>query len=264
MKGKGGQRIPFEPAISIIMPCFKGEAYIERSLRETEEALKAWRDNFEILVVVDGRVDQTWEIASRLSSEFGNIRVLGYQANRGKGYAVRQGLEKAAGRFAFMLDSDLDYDPRSLECFLTVAERTGADIVVGNRRDSRSVFVYPLARKVSSYIFNAYVNALFSTLNISDTQAGVKLLKTETVRRELLPRLERVPESDGFVFDVCLLVLARQLGLKIACAPCVFRMHSSTIGISKTFIRTSYTMWKDVLNFRFSTPSGEPSGRSVR
>jgi glycosyltransferase involved in cell wall biosynthesis len=242
-----------EMSISVIMPCFKGEEYIERSIREAEKEFIKFIDAFEIIVVADGIIDKTMEIASRMADEYGNIKVCGYEKNRGKGYAIRYGMKKASGEYAFMLDSDLDYDPSSLNKFLVIAKESEADIVVGNRRDARSIFVYPLARKITSFIFNGYVNILFRDLDIPDTQAGVKLLKTEVIKRDLFTELEKYTESDGFVFDVCLLVLARRNKLKIASSPCIFQMRSSTIGIGTNYLRTSYKMWKDVLAFKQSS-----------
>lgn len=241
-----------EIEISIIMPCFRGEEYIERSIRETEDELSRLCINFEIVIVLDGIVDKTIEIASRLAEEFRNIRVLAYENNKGKGYAIRYGVKNAKGKYALMLDSDLDYNPICLKEFLMIGKETGADIVCGNRRDPKSIFVYPFFRKISSYIFNIYVNFLFSNLNIPDTQAGAKLFKSEIVKRKLFPEIERHTESDGFIFDVCLFVLARRCKLKIVSAPCIFKMRSSTIGISRNFFVTSYKMWKEVLTFKLS------------
>ncbi len=240
--------------VSIVLPCFRGEGYIERSIREAENEFAKFMtvSSFEIIVVVDGIVDKTMEIVTHLAEEFGNISVLGYESNRGKGYAIQYGVEKAKGKYTFMLDSDLDYDPTSVKEFLRIAEETGADIVVGNRRHPQSIFVYPLARKVSSYFFSGYVNALFRDLHVPDTQAGVKLLRSEVINRKTFPEIRKHAESNGFIFDVCLLVLARRSGLKIVSSPCIFRMHSSTIGIGKDFFRTSYRMWKEVLTFKLS------------
>jgi glycosyltransferase involved in cell wall biosynthesis len=244
-----------EIEVSIIMPCFRGEEYIERSIREAENELSKIIDSFEIVIVVDGIVDKTIEIASRLAEEYRNIKVLAYENNRGKGYAIRYGIERVEGKYAFMLDSDLDYNPISLKEFLMIAKETGADIVCGNRRDPRSCFVYPFVRKVSSYIFNIYVNTLFRHLNIPDTQAGTKLFKSEIVKRKLFPEIERYAESNGYIFDVCLLVLARRSHLKITTAPCIFKMRSSTIGVGKKYFITSYKMWKEVLTFKLSIGS---------
>lgn len=234
------------------MPCFRGEKYIESSIREAEIEFSTFIKYFEIVLVVDGIVDRTIEIASRLTEEYENLKVYGYEINRGKGYAVRHGIEKAKGEYIFMLDSDMDYSPASLKEFLTIAEESKADIVIGNRRDPRSIFIYPLARKVSGYIFNRYVNAIFSDLDIPDTQASAKLLKTENIKSKLLPEIERYNEADGYIFDVCLLVFARKMGLKIVSSPCIFKMRSSTIGIGKSFLQASYKMWKQVLSFKLA------------
>jgi glycosyltransferase involved in cell wall biosynthesis len=238
--------------VSIVIPCYEGENYIEKSIREAEREFVHFIDCFEIIVVVDGIVDKTFEIVSRLADEYGNIRIFGYDRNRGKGFAVRYGIEKAGGEYAFMMDSDLDYKPAILKEFLTIAEATGADIVCGNRRDANSIFIYPALRKVSSYLFNSFVNFMFRHLDIPDTQAGVKLFRSETTRRKLLPELKRYGESDGFVFDVCALVLARRGNLRIVTAPCIFEMRTSTIGVGRSFFSTSSTMLKEVFTFKSS------------
>jgi hypothetical protein len=124
-----------------------------------------------------------------------------------------------------------------------------ANIVVGNRRDKDSNFVYPMIRKFASIGFNYYVNVLFPKLKISDTQAGIKLVDRSSAMK-IFKLLEGITLADGFIYDICLLVLARKLGMRVVESPCSFEMQSSTIGVGKKFVGTGFKMAKEVLEFR--------------
>ena len=56
--------------------------------------------------------------------------------------------------------------------------------------------------------------------------------------------------ADGFIYDICLLVLARKLGMRVVESPCVFKMQSSTIGVGKKFVGTAFKMAKEVLELK--------------
>lgn len=243
------QITPVNPFLSIITPCYKGEDFIERSIEIIEKEVRVFENNFELIVVIDGFVDNSYKKAKALDQRYSNLKVFGYEVNRGKGYAIRYGLEYAKGEYVAFLDSDLDYHPKALSNFLKVGVKESADFVIGNRRDKNSTFIYPFTRKVASWGFNFYVNLLFPDLNVRDTQAGIKLIKKETAKK-LFNFLKNQEGASGFIFDICLLVVARRMGLKIIEAPCIFEMKSSTIGTGKTFLKTSYRMGKEVWRFK--------------
>jgi glycosyltransferase involved in cell wall biosynthesis len=237
------------PFLSIIMPCYKGESFIVGSIKKVENEVSLFERNFELIVVIDGFVDKGYEKAKSLESEYKNLRVIGYEKNRGKGYAIRYGLEFTRGEYVAFLDSDLDYHPKALSRFLEIANKEYADLVIGNRRDENSIFIYPFIRKLASWGFNFYVNMLFPELNVKDTQAGIKLMKRETAKK-LFNYLKNQEGASSFIFDICLLVVSKRMGLKIIQAPCTFKMKSSTIGTGKNFLKTSYRMGKEVWNFK--------------
>ena len=74
------------------MPCYKGEKFIQDSIRITECTISQFESNFEIIVVIDGFVNNAFEKVRMLSGEFSNLKVIGYEVNRGKGYAIQHGL----------------------------------------------------------------------------------------------------------------------------------------------------------------------------
>jgi glycosyltransferase involved in cell wall biosynthesis len=235
--------------LSIIMPCYKGESFIENSIETVEKEVSLFEKYFEIIVVIDGFVDSGYNKAKALEEKYGNLKVVGYEKNRGKGYAIQYGFKHSQGEYIAFLDSDLDYHPKTLAWFLTIIKERAADLVIGNRKDRNSIFNYPTMRKMASWGFNIYINFLFPELKLDDTQAGIKLIKRKAAQK-LFQCFESEEESRGFIFDIYLLVMAKQCGLKIVQAPCLFEMKSSTIGVSKNFFKTASIMGKGVWKFR--------------
>jgi glycosyltransferase involved in cell wall biosynthesis len=233
--------------LSIIMPCYKGEAFIEHSIREVENVVSEFCNSFEIIVVVDGFVDRTYDVAKRLEKEFDNLKVVGYKENRGKGYAIKYGLDFCEGEYVALLDSDLDYHPKALKWFLEKIKNDNVDIVIGNRRDKNSVFEYPILRKFLSYCFNAYVNLMFPELKIKDTQAGIKMFKKDVVIDLFSNNYKSI---NGYAFDVYILVLARRKGYAINYAPCIFRQKFTGIGSGVELIKTIYKMGSDIIKLK--------------
>jgi len=210
------------------MPCYKGENFIENSIKTVEKEVSLFEKNFELIVVIDGFVDDAYKKAKALEKEYKNLKVVGYEKNKGKGHAIKYGLKYCQGEYVALLDSDLDYHPKALKWFLKIAKEKEADLVIGNRKDKNSIYKYPLMRKITSLGFNIYVNFLFPELKLHDTQAGIKLIKRKKAQA-LFGYFENQQGIHGFIFDIYLLVLARKLNLKIIQAPCIFEMKSSTI-----------------------------------
>jgi len=228
------------------MPCYRGEQYIENSIRLVGDEVGKFENQFELIVVVDGYLDRTFEKASNMLKDHKYLKVVGYEKNRGKGFAIRYGMKLCRGRYFVFLDSDMDYHPASIKTLLEYALNNKANIVVGNRRDKDSIFVYPMIRKLASIGFNYYVNALFPNLKIRDTQAGIKFVDKSSAL-EIFTLLDGNTLADGFIYDICMLVLARKLGMRVVESPCIFEMQSSTIGVGKKFIGTAFNMAKEVL-----------------
>lgn len=231
------------------MPCYRGEHYIENAIRLVGDEVGKFENQFELIVVVDGLLDSTYEKASNMQEDYKYLKVVGYEKNRGKGYAVRYGTRFCHGKYIVFLDSDMDYHPGSIKTLLSHAVDNNANIVVGNRRDKKSTFVYPMVRKLASIGFNCYVNVLFPCLKISDTQAGIKLVDNVSATK-IFKSLEGITLADGFIYDICMLVLARKSGMRIVESPCIFEMQTSTIGVGKKFVGTAYKMAKEVLEFK--------------
>lgn len=229
--------------ISVIVPAYKQEKTIVRDLQSIYNVLQRLRYKTEVICVVDGKVDKTFDKAYRFSQSYKNIRVYGYDTNKGKGYAVRFGMAKSKGDIIAFIDAGMDLNPNGLSMLLEHFEWYGADIIVGSKRHPASKVDYPWQRRTLSIGYQILVRLLFG-LNIRDTQVGIKFFR-RTVLEKVLPRLL----IKAFAFDIEMLAVANYLGFKrIFEAPIELRMKlkASTIP-SKGFIRIAWLMFLDTL-----------------
>ncbi len=203
--------------ISIVVPAFNEARRILPSLEQIFPYMDRQHPDYEVLVVDDGSTDETVTLVRRHFHGRPQLRLLGYGANRGKGYAVRYGAEQATGDVVLFSDADLSTPIEELEKLLPkVAE--GYDVVMGTRAHPQSDvrIRQPFYRTYGGKLFNALIRLLLLP-DFHDTQCGFKLFR----REPMLPVLRR-QRVDRFAFDVELVYLAQRAGLKIADVPVVW------------------------------------------
>lgn len=230
--------------ISVIVPCYKQELTIVRDLQRIKDVLDQLRYPVELICVVDGKIDQTFNIASKFAKQYSNIKVIGYDTNRGKGYAIRFGMAESKGEIIAFIDAGMDINPNGLSMLLEHFEWYGADIIVGSKRHPVSKVDFPWQRRILSIGYQFLVWLLFG-LKVRDTQVGMKLYKREVLEK-VLPRLL----VKRFAFDVEMLAVANYLGYKrIFEAPIdvTLRFGGTSTITNQKFLRTVLAMLKDTL-----------------
>jgi len=213
-------------SISVVMPCYKGEEIIEKSLLRTCSALELAAKDYEIILVVDGNLDRTFEIASSLAKKNSRIKPFTYEKNRGKGFALKYGCQFVSKELTAFIDSDLDLPPEQLKIFLSFLESLDADIVIGSKRHPLSKIRYPSSRRFLSFVYSLLLRVLFR-LNVSDTQVGFKLMKS-IVAKKAMPKIV----VKRYAFDLEFLVVAKKLGFKIIEAPVIILFKDIGSGIN--------------------------------
>lgn len=230
--------------LSIIVPAYRQEKTIARDLGRIKSVLDKLRFPTELICVVDGKVDQTFDRALRFSKKYQGVKTIGYDINKGKGYAVRFGMAESSGEVVGFMDAGMDLNPNSLLMLLEHFEWYGADVIVGSKRHPASKVDYPWQRRILSMGYQVLVWILFG-LKIRDTQVGMKFFKREVLEKAL-PRLL----VKKFAFDVEMLAVANYLGFKrMYEAPVEIRLHfggTSTI-TSQKFLRSILRMLVDTL-----------------
>lgn len=244
MRRKKSQLEDAKPLISVVIPAYKAEKYIQKNLMDIKDVLDQIDYPYEIICVVDGQIDQTHKNALKIAKKFPKkIKVTGYLTNLGKGHAVRFGMAKGKGEIIGFIDDGYNLNPAGIRMLLEHFNWYDADIIVGSKRHPASKVDYPWQRRVISFGYQMIVRILFR-LKIKDTQVGMKFFRREVLEK-VLPRV-LVKE---FAFDVELLAVATALGyVRIFEAPIELKMgysqDASTIA-SSGFIKTSLKTFRD-------------------
>ena len=192
--------------LSIVIPAYNEAQRIGQTLLALD---RYFADRaVEILVVDDGSSDRTTEVVEKL--DLPRVAVLSYLPNRGKGYAVRQGVLASRGRHVLLTDADLS---TPIECFedLWPLGLTHA-VVVGSRGLAASEVKNHWHRVWLGKMGNRLIQALVPA--IADTQCGFKLFAGDMART-----LFAQQRLDGFGFDFEVLFLAQRWQLPIAEVP---------------------------------------------
>ena len=226
--------------LSIIVPAYKQEKTIKDDIEKIENVMSMLRYDYEIIVVVDGFVDDTFENAKKIKSP--KVIVTGYQHNHGKGYAVRFGMAKAKGSIVAFIDAGMDLNPNGISMLLEYFEWYNADIIVGSKLHPASKVNYPFQRKILSLGYRFLVKLLFG-LTIKDTQVGMKFFKRR-VLEDILPRLL----VKNYAFDIEILAVAYRLKYRrIYEAPIELEFKNSSTITSANFWRIVLLMLNDTL-----------------
>src|ERR671937_2335889 len=194
------------PLLTVVIPVYNGGDQVVGNVEVIRRAIADRLPDVEIelLVVSDGSIDGTAERLLERRSE--GVRVLHYDRNLGKGYAVKAGALAAHGEWIGLVDADLDLDPRSIPDYLDAARRDGLDFAIGSKRHPQSVVHYPRSRRAASWFYQQ-LNRLLFRLDVRDTQVGLKVF-SRRVAEDVLPLLL----VKRFAFDLELLAVARSLG----------------------------------------------------
>jgi glycosyltransferase involved in cell wall biosynthesis len=130
----------------------------------------------EVVVVDDGSADDTARVAGAAGA-----KVLRHEINRGKGGAIKTGLDYFAhsgAEMAVLLDADGQHDPAEIPKFIETAHRENAGIVVGTRMgDTRAM---PVIRKWTNQ-FTSWVTSRLARQHITDSQCGYRLVQRRVV-----------------------------------------------------------------------------------
>jgi len=199
--------LPTRLLLSVIVPVYNQADSIGTNLQTIHDRIAAGLgEPFELVVVSDGSIDRTEE--GLLESRIGSLRVISYDRNLGKGYAIKVGALSARGRWIAYVDSDLDLDPAAIPRFLETAQREQLDFAIGSKRHPDSQVDYPRSRRIASGLYQGLVRGLFS-LDVRDTQVGLKVF-----RREIADQVMPLLLVKRFAFDLELLAVSRALGFR--------------------------------------------------
>jgi glycosyltransferase involved in cell wall biosynthesis len=179
--------------LSLIIPCYNEAPTIDKILAAAlllhQQEVCGQEVNLELILVFDGSTDQSLPLAQAWALDHPQIKILSYAPNRGKGYAIRQGLQEATGDYVGIQDADLEYHPQQYLKLLSTLIANKADVVYGSRylmQDQRRIlsFWHSLTNHGLTLLTN-----MFTNLDLTDMETCQKLF-TQKAMRTILPQLQ--------------------------------------------------------------------------
>ena len=209
MKPNVENLIDKKPRISLIIPAFEEADRIAGTLSTVDSELRSSlqkSDDIEVIVVDDGSNDATSEIARKAGADV----VIRLEENKGKGAAIRAGVQEANGSVVAFTDADLAYNPRQVVKLVTLVE-SGYDMVVGSRQhiETKNLVRAGRFREVGGRLINMATSGILLG-HYRDTQCGLKAFKSQVAKS-----LFDAGTLDGFSFDVELFHLAERWDLSL-------------------------------------------------
>jgi glycosyltransferase involved in cell wall biosynthesis len=161
--------------LSVIVPVFNERNTVVEVLRRMRAVELPDGIDREIIVVDDGSVDGTRDVLNQLRDS--TVRILLNDDNRGKGAAVRTGLQVATGDYVLIQDADLEYDPEDWPKLIAPVMRGRAQVVYGSRftgERRNMLFLHWIGNRMLSFV----TNVLYNT-TLSDMETCYKLVDRE-------------------------------------------------------------------------------------
>jgi glycosyltransferase involved in cell wall biosynthesis len=190
-----------EACLSVVMPVYNEAATVEKVVRTVLDQPSV----VEILVVDDCSSDSTWEILQKHFSKNPQVKLLKHSINRGKGAAVRTGIQAAVAPFVIVQDADLEYTPTEFPALLRPLLDGSADAVFGSRfigsQEHRVLYFW---HSVGNNFLTLLSN-MFTNINLTDMETCYK-----AVKRELLQSIPLCEERFGFEPEITAKLARRQ------------------------------------------------------
>ncbi|KAK0214930.1 glycosyltransferase family 2 protein [Armillaria fumosa] len=241
---------PSSVGLSVVIPAYNETERLPIMLSSAIDHLSKTTHSFEVLIIDDGSSDDTSAASLTLAGKYPkcDIRVVTLKKNLGKGGAVRHGMLYASGERLLMVDADGASRFNDLELLWRamddIAPDRGAGVVVGSRAHlvrTDAVVKRSLLRNILMYGLHTILR-IVGVGHIRDTQCGFKLF-SRSAAQQIFPH-QHLPT---WIFDVELLLLAKQLHIPVAEVPIDWH---EVAGSKLNVVTASLQMLRDLLIVR--------------
>ena len=163
--------------VSVVMPVYNERQTVSLSVRR----LRAVPLNIELVCVDDGSKDGTRDVLAELKRDGFIDNLVLQPENRGKGAAVRTGIQAASGEVIVILDADLEYDPQDIPMLLWPIAEGRADAVFGSRFLGGPHRVLYFWHRVGNGVLTLISN-MFTDLNLTDMETCYKMARADLMK----------------------------------------------------------------------------------
>lgn len=227
--------------ISLCIPMYNESSIIKETAQTLHEYMSKTFDDYEIIFSDDGSRDNSAEIVREL--DLPRVKVLRYETNMGKGYAVRTAVLSAEGDVVMFTDADLAYGTDVIkQTYDIFSKDESVDMVIGSRPLHKEGYEgYTAIRKLASKIYIKVLSTV-GGFKLSDSQCGCKAF-TGKAAKEIFPRCE----VNRFAFDFECILWAVKMGFNIVEMPVKIINHRES---KVNVFRDSFKMLRDLAKMK--------------
>ncbi|XP_027706701.1 dolichol-phosphate mannosyltransferase subunit 1 isoform X2 [Vombatus ursinus] len=212
---------------SVLLPTYNERENLPLIVWLLVKSFEESGNNYEIIVIDDGSPDGTQEVAQQLEKIYGSDKILLRPRAKklGLGTAYIHGIQHATGNFIIIMDADLSHHPKFIPEFIRKQKEGNFDVVCGTRyRGNGGVYGWDLKRKIvrgANFLTQILLRPGVSDLTGS-FRLHIILVLYRLYRKEVLQKLMEKCISKGYVFQMEMIVRARQLNFTIGEVPISF------------------------------------------
>lgn len=230
-----------KPFLSIIVPVYNEKKRLARGITQILRFINKQSFRVELIIVNDGSTDATIKLLKKLKHP--SLRLISYDKNQGKGYAVKEGMKNAQGAWRIFMDVDLSTPIEEFQKFLPYFKNF--EVIISSRRTKDSVVLVhqPFFREWLGSVFT-WLSSTFLGVKISDFTCGFKCF-SEKAAGELFS-LQRL---HGWGFDSEIMFLAQKKGFLIKEVSVIWSNNSQTRVV---LIKDIFLSLMDLIKIRFN------------
>lgn len=195
-----------EMQLSLVIPAYNEGNRIRKAIISYNNELMKHYHRYEIIVVLNGCIDDTPQVIEELEAEIPELRCLTYAERLGKGGAIAEGLKECRGHVAGFTDADDAFNAKEMVAMIKELDDCSG-VIASKWKGQKFMDVdEPFIRKILSRVWNILVRVMLG-IDFTDTQAGSKFFK-----KSVLDFIGYDYLVTGFAFDVELLKKLRDEG----------------------------------------------------
>ena len=202
--------------LSIIIPTFNEDGRIKKTLKTLKQGVYFYGQNLkEIIFSDDGSTDETLRLIKKAKKSIerktkAKVKIISYEKNKGRGYAIRQAALCAKGDYILYADADFSIPLENIKKFIPYMKKD-YDVIIGSKKieGSKEIIKRSLIRKIVGYC-HSFVTYLVLGVFVWDFQGGFKIFSRRYVDR-IFPHLK----IDRWGFDMETIFLAKKLNYRL-------------------------------------------------